>query len=50
MIILQTQYIQLGKLFLLYKYFFINIFTKLPTYIIFSTNRVLLKKIRMKVY
>ena len=49
MIILQTQYIQLGKLFLLYKYFF-NIFTKSPTYIIFSTNRVLLKKIRMKVY
>lgn len=50
MIILQTQYIQLGKLFLLYKYFFINIFVKSPTYIIFSTNRVLLKKIRMKVY
>lgn len=24
--------------------FFINIFTKSPTYIIFSTNRVLLKK------
>ena len=50
MIILQTQYIQLGKLFLLYKYFLLTFFIKSPTYIIFPINRVLLKKIRMKVY
>ena len=49
MIILQTQYIQLGKLFLLYKYF-LHFYKITYLYHIFNQPGFTQKKIRMKVY